>query len=145
MNLMFRTIMTTSFFIASTMTYAQGSCSTPIKIEIYDEGSRQAAQLLKKNIASKKVIKVENIVNDQYGYPRRKLPYVHANVTIFSRKGLDSDCVAATVRSLKLMGFKTSKIEYRFYPVGKASTFMRVGLPPRTFLYEYDGTLSVNQ
>lgn len=141
-----KSILTTSLLIASSALWAQVKCTTPIKIEIYDEGSRLAANLLKSKIrsASQASIQIENIVNDQYGYPRRKLPYVHTRATIFSRKGIDNDCVASTVKSLKLMGFGKSEIAFRSYAKGSKSDIMRVSIPPRTFLYEYDGNTTIN-
>lgn len=146
MSLMIKSIMTASMLIGFSTVFAEVKCTTPLKIEIYDEGSRHAAKLLKSKIGSKSktTVKIENIVNDQYGYPRRKLPYVHTNATIFSRKGIDSACVADVVKSLKVMGFEKDQIAYRSYAHGSKSDIMRVSIPPRTFLYEYDGKLTIN-
>ncbi len=123
-----------SLLIASSGIMAQVKCTTPINIEIYDERSRDAANLLKKILMSKMrtSIKVENIVYDNYGYARRKLPYVHTSLTIFSRKKIDRVCISETIQSLVFMGIDSSDIVFRAHAKFSNSQNIRVSFPPRT-------------
>lgn len=133
-----------SLFILSTASFAQ-SCKTPIKIEVYDRASGHTANLLKVKLAvgSTAKVKIENITRDEYDRPVRRLPYVYSNPTIHFKANTDKACVALATRSLTSMGFEVSEISYRPYAYGHEVGRVRISIPPRTFLYEHNGTLSV--
>jgi|GEM_PF-4133985 len=144
MGKLLNTIVTASLFLASAESFAQ-ACRTPTNIEIYDRASRNAAHLLKVKLSTNLVakVKVENIVVDEYGRNRARLPYVHTKPVIHSRGKMDKACVDIAVRSLTSMGFDLSDIAYRNYSYGNEVEMVRVSIPPRTFLYDQNGTLTV--
>lgn len=129
-------IVAISFFMISTATMAS-DCWTPVKIEIYDQGSSHFAHLLKNQIKADSLakVKIENIVRDQYDRPKRDLPYVYAKPTLHFNKKTDHACVEIAVRSLTQMGIDLKDISYRPYAFGKELNVVRVSIPPRTFLY----------
>ena len=142
-----------SFLMISAAGFAQNGrhksskCKTPIKIEIYDQASRRTANLLKDLVKVNSIskVKVENIVRDEYDRPKLHLPYVYSKPTIHFRKNSDKACVEAAVRSMNSMGFDFKDISYRPYSYGNELDLVRISLPPRTFLYDDNGILTVQR